>query len=83
MARRVRDEEYVIMPNQFGMDKFDLDDAYGEQKENMCSKDLKEFISDNHLDTNIDGKFNPRLIFGSHDDQDHVYNTPRACYMGR
>ena len=83
MARRVKDDEYVIMPNQFGMDKFDFDDAYGEQNENMCSKDLKEFISDNHLDTNIDGKFNPRLIFGSHDDQDHVYNTPRAWYMGR
>ena len=71
------------MPNQFGLDRFDIDDAFGEQKENMCSKDLKEFISDNHLDTNNDGEFNPRLIFGSHSDQDHVYNTPRAWYMAR
>lgn len=83
MARRVKDEEYVIMPNQFGMDRFDLTDALGQQKENMCSADLKEFIDDNHLDTNNDGTFNPRLIFGSHDDQDHVYNTPRAWYMAR
>jgi dipeptidase len=29
------------------------------------------------------GPFNPRLAFGSHDDSDHVYNTPRAWYMGR
>ena len=83
IARRVKDEEYVIMPNQFGLDRFDLKDAFSEQKENMCSKDLKEFIKDNHLDTNNDGEFNPRLIFGSHDDQDHVYNTPRAWYMAR
>lgn len=83
IARRVKDDEYVIMPNQFGLDRFDLDDAFGEQKENMCSKDLKEFINENHLDTNNDGEFNPRLIFGSHDDQDHVYNTPRAWYMAR
>lgn len=83
IARRVKDDEYVIMPNQFGLDRFDLNDAFGKQKENMCSKDLKEFIENNHLDTNNDGEFNPRLIFGSHDDQDHVYNTPRAWYMAR
>ena len=71
------------MPNQFGLDRFDMNDAFDAQKENMCSKDLKEFIESNHLDTNNDGEFNPRLIFGSHDDQDHVYNTPRAWYMAR
>ncbi|MDD6381429.1 MAG: C69 family dipeptidase [Lachnospiraceae bacterium] len=26
---------------------------------------------------------NPRIVFGSHDDADHVYNTPRAWYMLR
>ena len=26
---------------------------------------------------------NPRDAFGSHDDSDHVYNTPRAWYMLR
>lgn len=83
IARKVKDDEYVVMPNQFGLDRFDLDDAFGNQKENICSQDLKEFINKFHLDTNNNGKFNPRLIFGSHDDQDHVYNTPRAWYMGR
>ena len=83
IARRVKDDEYVMMPNQFGLDRFDLEDAYGEKKENMCSADLKEFIEKYHLDTNNDGDFNPRRIFGSHDDSDHVYNTPRAWYIGR
>lgn len=83
IARRVKDEEYVIMPNQFGLDRFDFDDAFGAKKENMCSADLKEFIKDNHLDCNNDGKFNPRNVFGSHADSDHVYNTPRAWFMGR
>ena len=28
-------------------------------------------------------RLNPREAFGSHDDADHVYNTPRAWYIGR
>lgn len=83
IAKRVKDEEYVVMPNQFGLDNFDIDDALNEGKENLCSKDLLDFVKKNHLDLNLDGKFNPRVIFGSHSDADHVYNTPRAWYMGR
>jgi dipeptidase len=83
IARRVKDEEYVIMPNQFGLDRFDFKDAYGAKKENLCSADLKDFVEKNHLDLNLDGSFNPRLAFGSHDDSDHVYNTPRAWFIGR
>ena len=83
MARRVPDDAVVIAPNQFGMDAFDLEDAFGAQKENLCSADLREFIADNHLDLNQDGAFNPRDIFGSHSDMDHIYNTPRAWFLGR
>ncbi len=85
IAARVPDEKYVVMPNQFGLDNFDFDDAYGEQKNYICSKDLKEFIKENHLDlTNGEvDTFNPRLAFGSNDDSDHVYNTPRAWFMLR
>lgn len=83
IARRVDDEECVIMPNQFGLDRFDFDDAFGAQKENLCSKDLREFIKDNRLDLSGDGSFNPRWCFGSHSDQDHIYNTPRGWFMGR
>ena len=83
IARRVPDEVCVINPNQFGMDGFDLDDAFGEQKAHLCSKDLREFIAENHLDLNQDGGFNPRWVFGSRRDMDHIYNTPRAWFMGR
>ena len=83
MARRVPDEAVVVMPNQFGMDGFDLEDAFGKQEAHLCSADLREFIAENRLDCNQNGAFNPRAVFGSHSDQDHVYNTPRAWYMGR
>ena len=83
MARRVPDNMYVVMPNQLGIDHFDLEDALGEQREYMCSADLKEFIEKYNLDLSMDGVLNPRDAFGSHDDADHVYNTPRAWFMER
>ena len=83
MARRVPDDVYVVMPNQLGLDTLDLDDALGEQKEFMCSADLRGFIDKYHLDLSLDGALNPRDTFGSHDDADHVYNTPRGWYMLR
>ena len=83
IARRVPDDVYVVMPNQLGLDTLDLDDALGEQKEFMCSADLRGFIDKYHLDLSLDGALNPRDAFGSHDDADHVYNTPRGWYMLR
>ena len=83
MARRVPDDSYVVMPNQLGIDAFDLDDAFGAQENHLCSADLREFIRDNYLDLSLDGRLNPRDAFGSHDDADHVYNTPRAWFMLR
>ena len=83
MARRVQDDEVVIMPNQLGIDYFDFKDAYGKQKDYLCSDDLQEFVEKNHLDVCQDGYFNPRDVFGSRSDSDHVYNTPRGWYMAR
>lgn len=84
IAKRIEDDKYVSMPNQFGMDEFDLEDALTTQKNYICSADLKEFIAKNHLDlNNNEYEFNPRLIFGSHDDSDHVYNTPRSWAIER
>ena len=81
IARRVPDDQYVVVPNESGIDSFDLDDAFGKQAEHMCSADLRECIADNHLDLSMDGEdraFNPRVAFGTQSDADHVYNTPRA-----
>ena len=85
IAKRVPDNEYVVMPNQLGIDSFDLEDAYGEERNHMCSGTLRKLIEENHLDLRMDPEeeFNPRDAFGSHDDSDHVYNTPRAWAMLR
>ena len=63
IARRVPDDVYVVMPNQLGIDHFDLEDALSDQKEYMCSSDLKEFIEKNHLNLSMDGSLNPRDAF--------------------
>ena len=83
IARRVPDDCYVVMPNQLGLDKFDLADALCDHQEYMCSGDLGEFIAHNHLNLSQSGGLNPRDAFGSHEDSDHVYNTPRAWFMLR
>ncbi|MGV9188111.1 C69 family dipeptidase [Arcanobacterium canis] len=83
MARRLPDDAYAIIPNQLGLDTFDFDDAFGEQREYMCSADMREFIADNHLDLGSGDAFNPRHAFGSHSDSDHTYNTPRAWGLQR
>ena len=83
IAKRVPDDRYVVNPNESGIDNFDLDDALGAGINHLCSADLREFISDNHLDLSMDGKLNPREAFGTQSDADHVYNTPRAWYILR
>ena len=83
IARKVPDDVYVVMPNQLGLDRFDLEDALTEKKNYICSADMGEFIKENHLDLSLNGGLNPRDAFGSHDDADHVYNTPRAWFMLR
>lgn len=95
IAKRVPDDQYVVMPNESGIDSFDLDDAFGDGVDHLCSADLREFIAENHLILDMDGAagdplshsvsgtFNPRLAFGTQSDADHVYNTPRAWYVLR
>ncbi len=84
IAKRVPDDAYVVMPNQQGIDEFDLTDALGKGKDHLCSKDMKSFIEKANLDLSMEkGYFNARFAFGSHDDSDHIYNTPRAWVMER
>ncbi len=83
IARRIPEDAVVIAPNQFAMDSFDLEDAFGRKESHLCSADLREFISKNYLDLNQNGRFNPRDVFGSRRPMDHIYNTPRAWFMGR
>ena len=83
IARRVPDQAYVIMPNQFGIDSFDLSDAFGAQKEHLCSPDLREFIRNNHLDLGLKPKDVPGKasgpVTGRPDDGEEV----RECINAR
>ena len=84
MARRVPDDVYVVMPNQLGIDAAGPGRCAGRAERRTCVPPICEtFIAKNHLDLSQDGVLNPRDAFGSHDDSDHVYNTPRAWYMLR
>ena len=88
IARRVPDNSYAVIPNQLGIDNFNLDDALGAGKENMCSADLAEFIEKNHLDLSLarspSGRIiNPREVFGTQNDLDRVYSTSRSWYVER
>lgn len=57
IAKRVPDDMYVTMPNQLGIDWFDLGDAEGEQHEHMASPDLRAWMADNHLDLTLRGEY--------------------------
>lgn len=57
IAKRVPDDMYVTMPNQLGIDWFDLGDAEGEQFEHMASPDLRAWMADNHLDLTLRGEY--------------------------
>lgn len=95
IARRVPDDAYVAQPNRLGIDKLDLRDALGAQKDYMCSSDLAKWMCENHLDMDIvplpeangekvDGVaavFDPRKAFSSYTWLDIVYNCPRKWFM--
>ena len=91
IAKKVPDDAYVVGPNQFGIKNFDFVDAFSEQKNNICSRDLIDFIQKNNLDLNLknsknlsqEKNFDARTAFGSNTDLDKVYNTPRAWFMLR
>lgn len=49
IARRLPDDTYCLVANQLSLDYFDLKDAFGAQKNFMCSKDLIEWMKQHHL----------------------------------
>lgn len=85
IARRLPDDCYAVIPNQLGIDRFDLADAEGEKVDHLASVDLRTWMEERHLALEIAGRdvFNPRWAFGSATDADHVYNTPRAWDVER
>ena len=80
MARRVPDDSYVVMPNQLGIDAFDLDDAFGAQENHLCSADLREFIAKYHLDLAQDGVFDSCRLWQPHRFRPRLQHAPRLVH---
>ena len=51
------------MPNQLGIDFFDLADAEGAQVEHMASADLRSWMEENHLNLTLSRGFSAEDMF--------------------
>lgn len=74
-AMRLPDNTYAVAPNQTVMEEVDVNDTDNF----LVATDLVDFVNQNHLNPKP-GTFNFRDIFGTHDESDAYYNTPRTWY---
>lgn len=74
-AQRIPDNAYAIAPNITCIQEIDFSD-----KDNFMAADgIRDFVDQHHLNPDP-GTFNYRNIFGTHDEADQYYNTPRSWY---
>lgn len=73
VAQRIPDDSYAVVANQLAIELIDFDDPDNF----ITSPGIREFVYQNHLWPE-DQPFNFRRIFGTHDDSDLAYNTPRV-----
>lgn len=76
VAARVPDDSYAICPNIMVIQNVDFNDPDNF----MYSEGIQEFVEKNHLNNSTDGSFSFRDIFGTKDEADAFYNTPRTWY---
>lgn len=72
VAQRIPDDSYAVVANQLAIQVIDFN-----SDDFMYSTNLPEFVYHHHLWPH-DRDFNWRNIFGTHDDLDLHYNTPRV-----
>lgn len=72
-AMRIPDDSYAVVANQLSLQEIDFNDA----RNYLYSANIQQFVKENQLWPN-DKPFNFREIFGTHDDSDLHYNTPRV-----
>ncbi len=73
VAMRIPDDAYAVVANQLAIEAVDFNDDANF----VTSPHLKSFIQENHLWPEEE-PFDWRRCFGTHDDSDLVYNTPRV-----
>ncbi|KRN28393.1 Dipeptidase [Lactobacillus selangorensis] len=74
-AQRIPDGQYAVVANQLSIQEID----FNKPDDFLTATDLKKFVKKNHLNPAKKG-FNFRQIFGTHDESDRHYNTPRVWY---
>ena len=72
VAQRIPDDSYAVVANQLAIQEIDFN-----SNEFMYSKGIQNFVYENKLWPK-DKPFIFREIFGTHDDSDLHYNTPRV-----
>lgn len=75
VAQRIPDHAYAVVANQMAIQTIDFQDS----KNFMFAANLQQFVAENHLNPHSD-RFNWREIFGTQDQSDLYYNTPRVWY---
>ncbi len=75
VAVRIPDDCYAVAPNQVCIENID----FNNPNEYKWSKGIQEFVKKHNLNPDKKG-FNFRHIFGTTNELDHIYNTPRAWY---
>ncbi|ANZ58201.1 C69 family dipeptidase [Fructilactobacillus lindneri] len=78
VAEKIPDDEYAVVANQMAIQNINFDDPINFQ----WSPNILEFVNQNKLNINRKG-FNFREIFGTQDQSDTYYNTPRVWYGQR
>ncbi|WP_125604494.1 C69 family dipeptidase [Lapidilactobacillus bayanensis] len=73
VAQRIPDDSYAVVANQIAIETVDFTDP----DHFLTSPNLREFVAENRLWPE-NQTFNFRRIFGTADDSDLVYNTPRV-----
>lgn len=75
VAERIPDDSYAVVANQLAIQQVDFQD-----KDNfLFAQGIQQFVKSNQLWPS-DRPFNFREIFGTHNDTDLHYNTPRVWF---
>lgn len=78
VAQRIPDNAYAVVANQMAIQAVDFADPANF----LFARDLPRFVAENHLNPHSD-RFIWREIFGTQDQSDLYYNTPRVWYGQR
>lgn len=75
VAQRIPDDAYAVVANQLAIQEVDFNDKASF----MYAQNIQAFVKNNQLWPN-NRPFNFREIFGTHNDMDLHYNTPRVWF---